>query len=308
MPSQTSSTKKNAITILDGGMGQELLRRSKLEPTPMWSAHVMREMPEVVRDLHVDFIRAGAKVITINAYSVTPERLERDADVADFEQLQQLAISLAREARDIAAIEGVRIAGCLPPLVASYRPDVSPDERIMRTNYSRIVEQQADAVDLFICETMSAIEDARVSAECAKKSGKPVWVALSVEDNDKARLRSGEKLTDAVAVLDRIDVDAKLLNCSQPEAISAAWSALASGIDRKLGAYANGFTSISALKPGGTVDELKSRVDLDPANYAQFALTWVEQNAAIVGGCCEVGPEHIAAVRELLLKHEYSLL
>jgi len=76
------NTTAKSVTLLDGGMGQELLKRSGAEPTPMWSAQVMKDNPEIVRDLHVDFINAGAQVITINAYSATPERLARDSDVS----------------------------------------------------------------------------------------------------------------------------------------------------------------------------------------------------------------------------------
>ena len=63
-----------AVTLTDGGMGQELLRRSKTPPTPLWSARVLIDEPALVRDLHADFIRAGARVITINSYAATPER------------------------------------------------------------------------------------------------------------------------------------------------------------------------------------------------------------------------------------------
>jgi S-methylmethionine-dependent homocysteine/selenocysteine methylase len=66
------------------------------------------------------------------------------------------------------------------------------------------------------------------------------------------------------------------------------------------GAYANGFTSITALQPGGTVDSLKARTDLGPSAYADFAQSWAELGATIIGGCCEVGPAHIAELRTRL--------
>ena len=67
-----------------------------------------------------------------------------------------------------------------------------------------------------------------------------------------------------------------------------------------VGAYANAFTAVEALEHGGTVDVLGVREDLGPERYAEFALRWVEGGAAIVGGCCETGPEHIAALRDRL--------
>jgi len=276
----------NNIVLLDGGMGQELIRRSGKEPTPMWSAQVLMDQPDIVRELHIDFIKAGARVITLNSYSATPERLARDGGHDLFEKLQQSAIQVAHQARDKAGVDGVKIAGCLPPLVASYRPEVAPDYETSLATYRCVVEQQSPHVDCFLGETMASVKEARACAIAAKESGKPVWIGLTVADDGSLNLRSGEPLSDAMAALDEIDVDARLLNCSQPESISTNWPTMMQ-FDGPMGAYANGFTSIT---------------DLDPNQYVNFAMQWIEGGATIVGGCCEVGPRHIAA----LAKHIHS--
>jgi homocysteine S-methyltransferase len=71
---------------------------------------------------------------------------------------------------------------------------------------------------------------------------------------------------------------------------------------RPFGAYANGFTHLAEvfLTPAPTVDALTARQDLTPARYADFAMGWVARGATIVGGCCEVGPSHIAALAAAL--------
>ncbi len=293
------NTTAKSVTLLDGGMGQELLRRSGAAPTPMWSAQVMKDQPDIVRDLHIDYIKAGAQVITINAYSATPERLARDGVVELFEDLQIGSINVAKEARELSGVASVKVAGCLPPLVGSYRPDMAPDYDTMLATYKQVVAVQAPHVDLIQCETMSSIDEARASSVAALETDLPVWVGLSVEDNDSGLLRSGEPLEEAITMLDELGVHAKLINCSQPEAIDAAWAKLAAG-NGPIGAYANGFTSVSALATGGTVDVLSSRHDLDPENYANIAMTWVENGATLVGGCCEVGPAHIALIAQRL--------
>jgi len=113
------------ITIIDGGMGQELYRRSGKPASPLWSAQVMLDTPGLVIVLHREFIEAGAQIITLNSYAATPERLTRDADISSFEPLQKAALKAAHAARDQAGLP-VRIAGCLPPLVASYHPELVP--------------------------------------------------------------------------------------------------------------------------------------------------------------------------------------
>jgi S-methylmethionine-dependent homocysteine/selenocysteine methylase len=176
----------------------------------------------------------------------------------------------------------------------------------MLASYSKIVAIQAPHVDVFLCETMSSIAEAKAALVAAKKSGLPVWVSLTIEDNDKGVLRSGELLADAVTMLDEFGADAKLLNCSKPEAILASWSKMKS--DQGLtGAYGNGFTSIDSLQPGGTVKSMESRSDLGPAAYAEFALQWANQGAALIGGCCEVGPAHIKALARRLTEAGYSV-
>lgn len=286
------------IVLLDGGMGQELIARSSSPPSPLWSAKVLLDEPDLVAAVHRDYIDAGATVLTLNAYAVTPQRLASHASEDLFETLQAQACDIATRARD-ASGRDVAIAGCLPPLVASYHPEVSPGYDAALATYRRIIAAQAEHVDLFLGETLASTAEATAAATAALESGLPVWISLTITDDDSITLRSGEPLAEAVAALREVGVDARLLNCSRPEAITAAWEDFASG-GGVTGAYANGFTSIDGLKPGGTVDALEARRDLSPAAYADFAMAWVEQGASIVGGCCEVGPAHIRQLRERL--------
>ncbi len=286
------------VVLLDGGMGQELRRRSTSPATPLWSAQVMADEPGLVTAVHRDFIRAGARVLTTNSYAVTPERLARDGDPAAFEDLQRAAVDAARAARTAEGVP-VRIAGCLPPLVASYRPDLAPAPDACLASYRAIVAAQAAGVDLFLAETQAAVHEAVAATTAAVASGLPVWVAFTVDDGDGQRLRSGEPLTDAAGAVAAAGAEAVLVNCSTPEAVTVAVEVLA-GLGLTFGAYANGFTSVEALAPGGTVDALTARTDLGPEAYADHALDWVAAGATIVGGCCEVGPAHIAAIARRL--------
>lgn len=293
------TSQTHDVILLDGGMGQELRKRSSQPASPLWSAQVMLDEPHLVTAVHRDFIDAGARVITVNTYSATPQRLARDADPDLFESLHAAALSAARQAREESGRDDVRIAGCLAPLVASYRPDLAPDEATCRRDYRRMVEAQAGGVDLFICETMSLAREACSATRAAAESNLPVWTAFTVDDGDGRRLRSGESLAEAAR--DAVDAGAEcvLVNCSVPEAVTTAMGELAE-LGVPFGGYANGFTSVAELQPGGTVDVLEARKDLDPAAYAEHALGWIAQGATIVGGCCEVGPDHIAEMARRL--------
>jgi len=303
-----------SIVLLDGAMGQELVHRANKPATPLWATQALLDAPDLVEGLHLDYLRAGARALTANTYSCTPERLDRVDISARFDELQSLALTLLQQAREKAVdANGVPIdpaditlAGCLPPLFGSYRPDRSPDAETSHRTYSRLVEAQSNVVDIFLAETVSSVADAKIVAEAALTAGKPVWVSLSVEDDLSGNLRSGEPLSAAIELLHKLEVDAVLLNCSQPESIDAAWSILQQS-DLPFGAYANGFTSIAALEPGATVDALSARVDLDPAAYAAVALKWVERGAKIIGGCCEIGPAHITELANGLTQAGYTI-
>ena len=297
---------RKEIILLDGGMGQELIKNSKSKPHPLWSTYVMSEEPELVKKAHIDFIEAGATVITLNTYSTTPERLEAN-DLSDkFSFFHKKAIDLARAAIDQTQIN-VLIAGCLPPLVWSYRPDKAPDYEKCVELYLQIVREQEQFVDLFICETMASLKEAKAAVDAAKTSGKTVWCGLTLEDNENCELRSGEKLLDSVRELQSFGQEEFLLNCSFPEAINSGISILSQNT-KFFGGYANGFTSIEPLKTASNVSVLSARTDLGPKEYSKHALNWAKQGAYVVGGCCEIGPSHIKNLRDSLIENNFEIV
>jgi len=277
------------IILLDGGMGQELIARSKSKPSPLWSAHVMMREPEIVEAVHREYIQAGAHMITLNVYSATPQRLARDASEDLFEPLQKQAIHIANRAR---AGTHARLAGCLPPLVASYHPEDAPDYETSLATYKRVVECQTDAVDVFLCETMSSVKEASTATTAAAETGKPAWCALSTKDENGTLLRSGEPLQDGIDAAIQAGASAILINCTWPEAVTTALPFL-SKTGLPFGGYANAFEKADSLKPGGTVSHLAVRHDLSPSHYADHVADWIDGGATIIGGCCEVGPAHI---------------
>ena len=110
------------ITLLDGSIGQELVKRSGDRATPLWSTRVMIEKPEIVNEVHAAYFNAGATVATTNTYAVLYDRL-KTADLKDQRfELWETAMTAATAARD--AHGSGRVAGSIGPLIASYRPDL----------------------------------------------------------------------------------------------------------------------------------------------------------------------------------------
>jgi len=289
------------ITILDGGMGQELIHRYGKPPTPLWSTHVMMHEPDLVGDIHDDYFASGAQVATTNSYAIHRDRLQRqDAEhnsqlESQFEALHKTACDIANRSRDKNG-SGM-VAGSLGPLGFSYRPDLSfPPEEAAET-FAEIVKIQEANVDFHLIETVSSIEHAKGALMGTSISSKPTWLALTVKDEDGTKLRSGEDLSLIKPMLDEFAPAAVLINCATPEAVSQAIPHIRN-FDIPFGAYANGFTFITSdFTKTETVDALEARSDLGADEYADFCQTWIDQGATIIGGCCEVGPAHIAELK-----------
>ncbi|SNS64096.1 homocysteine S-methyltransferase family protein [Antarctobacter heliothermus] len=295
------------ITLLDGGMGQELIRRTGQPASPLWSTQVMIDHPGLVGEVHRDYADAGATLATTNTYAIHRDRLRGGAsnhyaadgatipDMQDqFEALHQAALAEAETVRD-----RCRVAGSIGPLGASYRADLHPDVETAIPLYTEVATLLANRADLLLFETIVSLDAARACLSAGRKTDKPVWLAFTVDDEDGTRLRSGEPLAEAARIAS--EADAVLANCSAPEAMPAALEALSqAGVP--FGAYANAFTLITKafLEGGSTAESLQARRDMGPEVYGRHAMTWVDAGATIVGGCCETSPAHIAEIARRL--------
>jgi len=296
------------VKILDGGMGRELARMGAPFRQPEWSALALMEAPEFVRAAHDAFIAAGSQVITTNSYAVVPFHISEDVFVEQGAALIALSGKLAREAADAAPAD-VLVAGSLPPVLGSYRPDLFEPVAAKKL-LQVLVNNLTDSVDVWLAETQSSVAEVEAVREVLGDDPRPLWLSFTLQDNldenGNALLRSGESVDDAVNGALRISASAVLFNCSRPEvmatAVKTARAALtAQGSALDIGVYANAFEP-SDNQRGANEGLSKMRQDTDPAGYLDFAKDWVAQGATMVGGCCGIGPEHIAALKQAFAK------
>jgi S-methylmethionine-dependent homocysteine/selenocysteine methylase len=285
--------------LLDGGTGRELRRRGVPILDTIWSANALVVAPHAVLEVHLDYIAAGADVITTNTYGIIRSELAKEGIEDRYAELNRMAGALARQAREEGG-RNVAIAGSLPPLRGSYRPDlVGPLAEIL-PQYREQVELLAPFVDVFLCETMSSAAEGLAAATAAAESGKPVWVSWTLDENHSGNLRSGESVTQAAAAIAHLPIAAYLANCCAPESIAAAMPALAALGRGQVGGYANAFCPVPADWVMERDGLLPLREDLDPEEYANHVAHWHADGARIVGGCCGTGPEHIARLRRMM--------
>ena len=285
------------ITLIDGGMGQELIHRSKVKPDYLWSARVLLDHYGLVVDLHKDFINSGAEAITLNSYTITPDRLKKFNLEDSFKPLQESAIKAAKEAiNSFSKSAGILLLGSLPPLVMSYKTELGKNKKEAKDIYKRIVEIQQQHVDIFVCETVSSIEEAEVVTEVALGSEKKVWLSFCVKEEDGTKLRSGESLEDALNQFENTDINSFLVNCSPPEAIHQSIGVMKKS-KKPFGGLPNGFKSVNLLNDENDVSVLKKRDDFNVDKFVKDTLRFIENNASIIGGCCEVSPKYIKSLK-----------
>jgi S-methylmethionine-dependent homocysteine/selenocysteine methylase len=289
-----------AITVLDGGMGRELQRSGAPFRQPEWSALALIEAPDRVAEVHDSFAHAGAQVLTTNSYALVPFHI----GAALFDQAgTSLADRAGKVARGVADRHGLSVAGSLPPTFGSYQPDCF-DAEAGRAILKALIAGLSPHVDVWLAETLSLLDEARLVAELLIDDNRPLWLSFTLNDQlepgDRAVLRSGEPVEAAASLAQSSGASALLFNCSYPEVMEAAIREAAAVLGESeivLGAYANGFgpppqdySANAALRD--------IRPDLGPPQYLEWARSWVAAGATMVGGCCGIGPEHIAALAQ----------
>jgi len=291
------------MMLLDGGMGRQLAAIGAPFRQPEWSALALIEQPEAVAEVHRQYVAAGAQLVTTNCYALVPFHIGQERFDEQGVDLIRLAARLARSVAD-ECDQSVLVAGSIPPLFGSYRPDLF-DAEAAPAMFAKMIDNQRPFVDLFLAETYSSIEEITALQDACVREAKPLWISCSVEDKavnqGVAELRSGESIISAVnSMMQHEKAPAAILfNCSQPEVMQQAISDAKSVVSNEipLGVCANNF---SPRKKEDAANEvvLNMRDDLNVERYCEFAKQWQESGATLIGGCCGIGPEYIKALAE----------
>lgn len=285
------------IVIMDGGTGTEMEKRGVPMDAKGWSASSTITRPDTLRQIHEDYIRAGADIIITNTFS-TARHVLKACDLADkFEEINSTAARVALEARANAADRPVWVAGSLSTTVFGQG---QPLPEVARTNFNDQAEILAESgVDFFMLEMMRDIEYTDIALQAAKRTGLPVWIGYStiVDEVNQVLLADGgrnplsfeaalqaldEEATPLVSIMHTLtaDIDPSL------EILKRNWSGA-------VGVYAH---SGEFIMPNWQFIDM-----ISPRDYAAAARRWVAEGVQVIGGCCGIGPEHIRVLKETLV-------
>jgi S-methylmethionine-dependent homocysteine/selenocysteine methylase len=285
---------RRKTVVLDGALGTLLEERGIPAGLPLWSANALITSPAAVGKLHEDYIRAGADIITTATFRTTRRMFNRAGLPDRSAELTKLAVSLAKDAREVQHHRGILIGGSMGPLEDCYRPDLVPPDDAIREEQTEHARRLAGAgVDVLLLETFGTIREVRIAAEAANSTGKEYVVSFLV--NVHGTLYSGETIQGAVEAVRPFTPTVISVNCVSPRFMHAALEKLLEACKEHslpTGAYAN--VGLPEQEHAAAFVH-----DVTPEEYLVFAEGWRSQGVRIIGGCCGTSPEYI----ELLARH-----
>lgn len=288
--------RDSRVLVLDGGTGSELRRRGVSLSDQCWSAEANLSHTDLLTEIHSDYIRAGADIITANTFASTRFVLASAGLDSRFDDVNRSAIKAARAAAD-AADRDISVAAslsCLPPAFDdSAYPKPDAESRAYSELCACFIEQ---GIDVILLEMMQDTEHAALACRAASASNLPFWVGISCRVDVKDGL-VGFDHPDLpfAAVLDTllpfnpsgIAIMHSPLNAVGPalEELDRIWAG-------PVGAYAEiSYPEHPSAQAGHIVTA---------GEYSAAAKQWLDQGAAMLGGCCGTTPEHIAALKALV--------
>ena len=286
------------IILMDGGMGTEIERRGLISPTT-WSGGPMLTHPDMVRDIHQEYIEAGAEIIITNTFGTGRDMLEEGGLEDRTTEANRLGIEAALQARrNTAAGDSVIIAASVSTMRPKAHAEIHvPYEEALRTYREQLGEMSKGEPDVAVGEMLVRISDTLAVIDAAAELGLPVWVGLSiVRDGDELYLgiqdrHGGESLIDAIDAIKHTDVAALFIMHTPVDDTGPGLELVKSNWSGIFGAYSHFPRRVSPSQGADT---------LDPQQYVEYAKIWSKQGAQIIGGCCGTRPDHIRALREWL--------
>jgi homocysteine S-methyltransferase len=294
------------VVLLDGALATELERRGADINDPLWSARVLLDDPDLIRQVHYDYFAAGADVATTASYQATFEGFaQRGLGRDQAADLMGKSVRLACAAREQFWEDPDQRGGRLRPLVAAsvgcygafladgseYRGDygLSVDE-LIAFHRPRLEVLAHGGADLLACETVPCMAEAEALVRLRVEfPTSPAWISF----RDEAHVCHGERLTDCVTLAERCEnIVAVGVNCTPPRFVSDLLRSVHGATTRPLVVYPNS---------GETWDaQTRCWIPAATCDWGEAVREWYRLGARLIGGCCRTTPETIRQIATTL--------
>jgi S-methylmethionine-dependent homocysteine/selenocysteine methylase len=246
--------------------------------------------PDVVKEIHRDYIAAGADIVTANTFRTNPRTFKRVGRESEARAATIRACTLAREAREETGENVVAIGGSVAPVEDCYDPSIVPPDHELVAEHTQLVQWLIEGgVDFIFIETMNTVREAVIASKVARATGYPFMISFVCDP--AGNLLSGEPVEDAVVRIEPLGPTAFLTNCRPPAVIGASLARLIQSSKMPVGVYANGVGQPDDIIGWRLNDEHHEDA------YMAFAEEWIAGGASILGGCCGTSPAYTRLLR-----------
>jgi S-methylmethionine-dependent homocysteine/selenocysteine methylase len=294
------------VVIMDGGTGTALQAAGVPMDDDAWSGRANLDHPEIVQSVHEAYVRAGAQVIIANTFAANRAALGPAGLGARVAEANRNAVRAALAARQAGSGRAVAVAGSMSSFcpVAMHGREAAGGAEAADSCFPSLADYREQAallaesgVDLIALELMEASGYGRTAIEAATQTGLPVWLGIApirLDDGSLGtdpELGSGESFAELLALLAGQGLAAVNVMHAKPDVVLEAVDAIRAHFDGPIGVYAE---SGDWAAPNWVFN------GLSPQEYLLEAAAWVKHGAQIIGGCCGVGPDHIAVLADRL--------
>jgi len=285
------------LVVIDGATGTECERRGVPKLDGAWNGGAALSHPDVVRQIHRDYLDAGAELIIANTFATHRHALELAGVADDFVAYNRRGVELAVQARaEVAADHAVVAAGISNWTWEGEHP---PLDVLVRNSADQAAALAAGGAELLILEMTIDIGRMWATLDGARTVGLPIWVGFTcgswegapIGDDGIVRLLDGQSLSDAIDALDGYDIGAVAIMHTSVDLIDACLDVALERWTGPIGVYAH---SANDVYSDWVHDDVVS-----PDTYRAVAQGWIDRGVRIIGGCCGIGPDHVRALKVL---------
>ena len=287
----------NKIKLLDGSMSFPLEQLGYNLKNKLWTGMALISDPDIIKNIHKDYINAGADYISTSTYQVSYDRLQNMGyQSSEIKKVFQKSVDIVKEAiKESRSKKEIKIVGSFGPF-ASYDPNASEyvgkynstDDEIKNFHLNNINIIEETDLDIILYETIPCLREIKVLSKVLSQTNKEIWISITCNEN--IEFRDGSSFKEACKIISQIDQITTLgINCFSPLLVEKALKKLKKYSNKKTLVYPN----------SGEKYNPKDKYWSGKNEFNNLMIkNWLSLSPDIIGGCCRVGYDNIKKMRE----------
>ena len=286
-------------------MGQTLIRKGMIPKGTLWSATALLDtsLHQMVIEAHQDFMRAGAKIITTNNFTVRKLRFSENKIINKFEEALHTAGKLAKQAKQNKDYKDVAIAGSIPTRNQTYIPNFELSKTEVQEEIHLSGRILNEYVDMFYLDVLSTVEEIKLALEGLGDYQKKILIGVHINKN--GLMPDGNDISSLKLLIDKKQILGVIVACTDQPSVLKVIEKMQQ-LNVPFGFKINAFANIPEgwkIKPGNPSESLGINKKFNNKSFLEFSDKCNSFGASIFGGCCEVMPSHIKALADFYYKN-----